>query len=93
MTTLYVGNLSCDLDEEGLRALFAVHGEVASVTLVADPASGESRGFGFVEMPEDAALIAMENLDGLPTGEEPGARLLRVNVARDRGARPPRRSW
>lgn len=94
MTRLYVGNLPEDLDEEGLRALFAVHGEVASVTLMTDHASGHSRGFGFVQMPAAAAEAAMGALDGTPVrADDPDAGLLRVNEARDRGARPPRRAW
>ena len=94
MTRLYVGNLPEDLDEEGLRALFADHGEVASVILMTDPASGQSRGFGFVQMPEDAAAAAMGALDGLPVrADDPDAGVLRVNEARDRGAKPPRRAY
>ena len=94
MTRLYVGNLPLDLDEEGLRALFAVHGEVLSVILMTETASGRSRGFGFVQMPAAAAEVAMEALDGLSLREQdPDAGLLRVNVARDRGAKPPRRTY
>ena len=50
MKTLYVGNLAPEVTEEELRALFAVHGEVVRATLATDPATGRSRGFGFVEL-------------------------------------------
>ena len=94
VTTLYVGNLPLDLDEEGLRALFAPHGEVAGASLVTDPATGGSRGFGFVEMADQAAQAAILELDGLLlVGRTPDDGLLRVNVARNRGAKPPRRAY
>lgn len=48
---IYVGNLSYDVTEEELREQFAAFGEVASVTIVKDKRSGQSKGFGFVEMP------------------------------------------
>ena len=62
---LYVGNLSYERSEAGLRTLFEPHGDVASVTLMFDRASGRSRGFGLVEMgtPEQAQM-AKSALDG-----------------------------
>jgi RNA recognition motif-containing protein len=87
--TLYVGNLAADVTAEALRALFAPHGEVLRATVATDPDSGRSRGFGFVDMPDEAAQAAVAALDGLPQADG----LLRVNEARNRGARPPRRSW
>ena len=62
---LYVGNLGYERSEAGLRTLFEPHGDVASVTLMFDRASGRSRGFGFVEMgtPEQAQM-AKSALDG-----------------------------
>ena len=87
--TLYLGNLPLDATEAQVASLFAQHGEVAKVTLVNDRETGQSRGFGFVEMPTEAALKAVAALDGY----EYEGRNLRVNEARDRGARPPRRSW
>ena len=89
MKTLYVGNLPDDVDDEGLRALFADHGEVAAATVVVDPATGRSRGFGFVDMDDTAAARAVDALDGRETADG----LLRVNEARDRGRKAPRRPW
>ena len=62
---LSVGNLSYERSEAGLRTLFERHGDVVSVTLMFDRASGRSRGFGFVEMgtPEQAQK-AKSALDG-----------------------------
>ena len=48
---IYVGNLSRDVTEEELRQLFIPFGEVTSVSIIKDKYSGQSRGFGFVEMP------------------------------------------
>lgn len=61
---LYVGNLSYNTEEPQLQELFAGVGEVASVQLVRDRATGRSKGFAFVEMPDDAqARAACETLD------------------------------
>ncbi len=89
MTTIYLGSLPLDVDDDAVRELFAPFGDVASVTLVRDPESGELRGFGFVEMEPVAAAAAIAELDGLDWR----GHMLRVNEARDRGARPPRRRW
>lgn len=60
---MYVGNLSYQTTEEGLRALFAEFGEVESVSLITDRYSGRSRGFAFVEMAtEEAAQSAIAGL-------------------------------
>jgi RNA recognition motif-containing protein len=78
---IYVGNLSYDTREEGLRELFEGYGEVVSVNIVQDKMTGRSRGFGFVEMAskEDGqkAISELSNheLDG---------RNLSVNEARPR---------
>ncbi len=50
---IYVGNLSYKADEEMVRELFARHGEVQSVKIITDAATGRSKGFGFVEMAMD----------------------------------------
>ena len=64
-TKLYVGGLSFDTTEEGLRAFFAQAGTVESVAIVTDRYSGRSRGFGFVEMTSsDEARKAIEELNG-----------------------------
>lgn len=50
---IYIGNLSYKADEDSLRELFAERGEVQSVKIITDAATGQSRGFGFVEMTSD----------------------------------------
>jgi len=60
---IYVGNLSFHTDEAQLRELFAPLGEVDSVNLIRDRATGQSRGFGFVEMSEEAGRAACQTLD------------------------------
>lgn len=89
MKTIYLGNLPLAASEEDIKELFSRHGEVASVSLITDRETGRPRGFGFVEMEPEAAARAIDALDGADFG----GRNLRVNEARDRGARPPRRSW
>ncbi|MEE9570162.1 MAG: RNA-binding protein [Gammaproteobacteria bacterium] len=81
---IYVGNLSYSLSESELRDAFAAHGEVSSVKVLMDRETGRSRGFGFVEMPNQAegeAAVAEIN------GKEVGGRPLRVNEARPREER------
>lgn len=76
---IYVGNLSYNAGEEDLRNAFAAYGQVASVTIIKDKFSGESRGFAFVEMPSDAegdAAITALN------GADLKGRALKVNQAR-----------
>ena len=77
---LSVGNLSYERSEAGLRTLFERHGDVVSVTLMFDRASGRSRGFGFVEMgtPEQAQK-AKSALDGTQLD----GRSLKVDEARE----------
>jgi RNA recognition motif-containing protein len=61
---IYVGNLSFDVSEENLRQTFEPFGTVSSARIVKDKYSGQPRGFGFVEMPEQAeAQAAIENLN------------------------------
>lgn len=60
---IYVGNLSFNTDEPKVEALFAPLGTVESVKLIRDHATGRSRGFGFVEMADDAGKAACEQLD------------------------------
>lgn len=80
---IYVGNLSFQTTEEGLRDLFSQHGEVLSATIVMDRDTGRSRGFGFVEMDQNAAQAAIETLDQT----ELDGRNLRVNEAKPRESR------
>ncbi len=80
---LYVGNLSFSTSESQLQALFAAHGAVASASLVMDRETGRPRGFGFVEMPNDAeAQAAMAAL----SGKNVDGRDLTVNEAKPREA-------
>jgi RNA recognition motif-containing protein len=64
---IYVGNLSFEVTDDDLRQLFSAYGEVESASVVKDRFSGESRGFGFVEMPAkkdaDAAIAAVNGTD------------------------------
>jgi RNA recognition motif-containing protein len=88
---IYVGNLSYDVTEADLRASFEAYGAVASVSIIKDQYSGQSKGFGFVEMPStseaQAAIAGLHGKDLL-------GRTLTVNEARPRagGSRPERRS-
>jgi len=83
---LYVGNLERMVTEEELEALFGEHGEIVSVAIIRDRASGESRGFGFVEFTnQDDAEGAKNALND----HELNGRTLRVDDAReqrDRGS-------
>lgn len=61
---LYVGNLSYNTGEQEIERLFATHGDIASVTIIRDRTTGQSRGFGFVEMTNsDQGQTAMQTLD------------------------------
>jgi len=81
---IYVGNLSYDTTGDNLRDAFAAYGEVASASVISDKFTGRSRGFGFVEMPDDeearAAIQAMN-------GTELQGRAITVNEARPRPER------
>ena len=78
---IYVGNLSRDVTEDDLREAFGAFGQVASANIIKDRFSGESRGFGFVEMPEKAEAQAA--ISGL-NGKDLKGRALSVNEARPR---------
>jgi len=78
---MYVSNLSFRLSEQELGDVFSQYGEVSSVKIIKDRESGRSRGFGFVEMPnEDQARAAMEAL----ANYELGGRNINVSEARQR---------
>lgn len=80
---LYVGNLSYDVSSSDLEQLFSSHGTVESATVISDRATGQSKGFGFVEMGSDEeAAAAMSALDG----QEHSGRALKVNEAKPRPA-------
>jgi|SRR6185295_17977667 len=55
MMNIYVGNLSYEATESDIRAAFEAHGEVSTVSIIMDKMTGRSRGFGFVEMPDQGA--------------------------------------
>ncbi|MFH1311748.1 MAG: RNA-binding protein [Candidatus Eisenbacteria bacterium] len=93
---IYVGNLAHDVTQDELSQAFSAHGEVASANIISDKFSGESRGFGFVEMPKaDEARAAITALNGTDLK----GRTLNVNEARPRNDKPRRggggggRSW
>ncbi|MBP7133611.1 RNA-binding protein [Patescibacteria group bacterium] len=86
---LYVGSLSYNTSEEGMREAFGRAGAVESVQIIIDKMSGRSKGFGFVEMASDEeAQAAIQMWDGA----ELDGRTLVVNEARPLEARPPRQS-
>jgi len=81
---IYVGNLPYSTDRDALREIFAAYGEVSAARIVNDRETGRSKGFGFVEMPDDAqARQAIEALNG----SDIGGRKAVVNEARPREAR------
>jgi len=78
---IYVGNLSYEVTEEDLRLTFEQFGQVESATIIKDRDSGQSKGFGFVEMPSKAeGQSAIDDLNG----KELKGRTLNVNEARPR---------
>lgn len=87
---IYVGNLSWNTHDDELRGAFEGFGEVSSAKVIMDRETDRSRGFGFVEMPDDnEAKAAIEGMNE----KDLGGRTLRVNEARPRDDRPrgPRR--
>lgn len=84
MKNIFVGNLSFSATEESIRSLFEAYGAVERVSIVTDRDSGQPRGFGFVEMTNDAegekAIAALN-------GQEHGGRDLNVNEARPKTER------
>jgi len=78
---IYVGNLQYGLNEDELKSVFEEYGSVESAKIITDRETGRSKGFGFVEMPDDnAAQDAINDLDGA----ELGGRAMRVSEARPR---------
>jgi len=62
---IYVGNLSQEVNDDDLREAFESYGKITSAKVIVDRFSGESRGFGFIEMPDkQEAMAAMESLNG-----------------------------
>ena len=84
---LYVGNLSYSVNDDELNALFSQFGKVSSARVIMDRETGRSKGFGFVEMPDDAeAQAAIDNLNN----KENNGRTIAVNEAKPREPREPR---
>ncbi len=81
LMNIYVGNLSYRTTEDELRRTFEAYGAVSSASIIRDRESGQSKGFGFVEMPSDSEAEAAIN--GL-NDKEVGGRRLKVNQARPR---------
>src|SRR4029079_7432387 len=81
---LYVGNLSYNITNESLAAMFSPHGQVNSAQIIMDRETNRSKGFGFVEMANgaeaDAAIAALD-------GQDNGGRNLKVNEAKPREER------
>jgi RNA recognition motif-containing protein len=87
---IYVSNLSFAVQDEDLREFFAEYGEVSSVKVITDKLTNRSRGFAFVEMPDDAAAQkAIQELDG---GMVDG-RAIKVTEARPKEERSQRPSY
>jgi len=81
---IYLGNLPYESAEEDLEETFRQYGQVESVTIIRDRDTGRSKGFGFVEMPENGE--AQSAIDAM-NGKEMGGRTLTVNEARPREER------
>ena len=81
---IYVSNLAYNATEDDLRQLFESYGEVDTIRIITDRDTGQSRGFGFVEMPDSAATKAA--IHGLQ-GKELAGRSLSVDEARPRAPR------
>lgn len=87
---MYVSNLSFHTDEEALRNLFSEFGTVSSAKIIADRETGNSRGFGFVEM--DVVSEAQAAMKGLNNKEIEG-RAMSVTVAKEKAARTDNKRW
>jgi cold-inducible RNA-binding protein len=87
-TKLYVGNLPYSATEDSLKELFSQAGEVTSVTLIKDRDTGQSKGFGFIEMKNQEAMeAAIKQFNEYKMDE----RALKVNIAKPREERPRNR--
>lgn len=80
---IYVGNLAYGTDEQRMESIFAAFGPVKNCSIMRDRETGQSRGFGFVEMDDDAAQAAISALNGTQVD----GRTLTVNEARPQAPR------
>jgi len=89
---IFVGNLAFSTTDHDVRQLFEPYGVVDTISIITDRYTGQSRGFGFVEMPDSAAAKAA--IQGLQ-GQALGGRTLNVNEAKPREPRrePSRSRW
>jgi RNA recognition motif-containing protein len=87
MKSIYVGNLPFTATEDEVRGLFSPFGDVASVKIVSDRETGRPRGFACVDMEDGGAENAIKALEG----HQMGGRALKINEARPKAPRPPRR--
>jgi len=78
---IYVGNLSYNTQEEDLKEMFEAYGEVESVKIITDKFSGRSKGFGFVEIADEAQ--ALKSIEELNNSEVDGRNIV-VNKAREK---------
>jgi RNA recognition motif-containing protein len=86
---IYVSNLGFNVQDSDLKNLFTTYGPVTSAKVIFDKMTNQSRGFGFVEMPDEAfALIAIEDLNG----KSADGRFLKVTEAKPREESPRRNS-
>jgi len=84
---IYVGNLAYSVTEDELREAFGAYGDISSVSLITDKFTGQSKGFGFVEMPNNSeADAAIKALNETPLK----GRNMKVNQAKPRAERSPR---
>ena len=85
---IYIGNLAYTVSEDDLRDAFSEFGQVDSASIINDKFSGRSKGFGFVDMPNDSeAREAIESMND----KDLNGRTIKVNEAKPREERPARR--
>lgn len=87
---IYVSNLGFNVQDADLQQLFATYGTVSSAKVIMDKMTSQSRGFGFVEMPDDDA--AQRAVDGL-NGTNTDGRTIKVVEARPREEKPRTNRW
>jgi len=87
---IYIGNLAYGVTEDEITDLFKEYGDVVSVNVIKDRDTGNSKGFGFVEMEnQEGAEKAIKELDG----NDIKGRKIKVNQARPKEERKPRNNW